>query len=85
MLDMITSPVLILAGEDDPMCPVPVVEDLAGRLSAATIRLVRLPNARHDIFHDRPDLAVPAIEDFVHRVKDSSPSARPPQATDVTD
>jgi pimeloyl-ACP methyl ester carboxylesterase len=74
MLDMITSPVLILAGEDDPMCPIPIVEDLASQLPANTTRLVRLPDARHDIFRDRPDLAFPAIEDFIHRVKDSAAS-----------
>jgi pimeloyl-ACP methyl ester carboxylesterase len=75
MLDMITSPVLILAGEDDPMCPIPIVEDLASQLPANTTRLVRLPDARHDIFRDRPDLAFPAIKDFIHRVKDSAASA----------
>jgi pimeloyl-ACP methyl ester carboxylesterase len=73
MLDLITSPALILAGEDDPMCPLPLVEDLASRLPAGTTRLVRLPNARHDIFRDRPDLAFPAIEDFVRQVTDGPP------------
>lgn len=64
---MIKSPVLILAGEDDPVCPVEVAEDLARRLPADTTRLVRLPNARHHIFRDRPDLAFPVIEDFVNQ------------------
>jgi pimeloyl-ACP methyl ester carboxylesterase len=68
-LDMITDPVLILAGEDDPMCPLSTVEDLASRLPADTTRLVRLPGARHHILHDRPDLVFPAIEDFVRRVR----------------
>jgi len=68
MLDAVTSPVLVLAGEDDPMCPLPIVEELASRLPAGTTRLVRLPGARHDIFRDRPDLAFPAAEDFVRRV-----------------
>ena len=73
MLDLITSPALILAGEDDPMCPLPLVEDLASQLPAGTTRLVRLPNARHDIFRDRPDLAFPAIEDFIRQVTDRPP------------
>jgi pimeloyl-ACP methyl ester carboxylesterase len=73
MLDMITSPALILAGEDDPMCPLPVVEDLASRLPAGTTRLVRLPGARHDIFRDRPDLAFAAVKDFVRRINDHTP------------
>jgi pimeloyl-ACP methyl ester carboxylesterase len=68
LLDRVTSPVLILAGKDDPVCPLPVVEELASRLPAATTRLVSLPGARHAIFRDRPDLAFPAIEEFVHQV-----------------
>jgi pimeloyl-ACP methyl ester carboxylesterase len=49
-----------LTGEDDPMCPLPVVEDLASQFPADTARLVRVPDARHDIFRDRPDLAFAA-------------------------
>jgi pimeloyl-ACP methyl ester carboxylesterase len=58
-------PVLILAGEDDPLCPFPVAEELASRLPTATTRLVRLPGARHTVFRDRPDLAFPAVRNFV--------------------
>ncbi len=36
-------PVLVVAGEDDPVCPLPVVEELASRLPAGATRLVRLP------------------------------------------
>jgi pimeloyl-ACP methyl ester carboxylesterase len=61
-------PVLVLAGEDDPICPLPVVEELASRLPADTTRLVRLPGARHTIFRDRPDLAFPAVRAFVSQV-----------------
>jgi pimeloyl-ACP methyl ester carboxylesterase len=68
LLDRVTSPVLILAGEDDPVCPLPAVKELARRLPANTTNLVRLPGARHTIFRDRPDLAFPAIEEFVRRV-----------------
>ncbi len=72
MLEMITSPVLLLAGEDDPICPLPVVEELASKLPSDTTRLVRLPGARHEIFRDRPELAFPAIEDFIRGVKGSA-------------
>ena len=64
----VTCPVLILVGEDDPLCPAPVAEELAGQLPAATTRLVRLPGARHTIFRDRPDLAFPAVRNFVAEV-----------------
>jgi pimeloyl-ACP methyl ester carboxylesterase len=69
VLGTIRCPVLILAGENDPICPLPVVEDLARQLPADTTRLIRLPQARHNIFRDQPDLAFPAIEDFVRRIK----------------
>jgi pimeloyl-ACP methyl ester carboxylesterase len=67
--------VLILAGEDDPVCPLPIVEDLARQLPADTTRLLRLPGARHTTFHDRPDIAFPAVEDFIRRIKDREPPA----------
>jgi alpha-beta hydrolase superfamily lysophospholipase len=70
--------VLILAGEDDPICPLPVAQDLASRLAADTTRLVQLPGARHTIFRDRPDIAFPVVEDFVRRIKNSEPSLSPP-------
>jgi proline iminopeptidase len=69
LLPSITCPALILAGEDDPICPLPTVEDLARHLPAKTTRLVRLPQARHEIFRDRPDLAFPAIEEFIQSIK----------------
>jgi pimeloyl-ACP methyl ester carboxylesterase len=72
VLGMIKSPVLILAGEDDPVCPISVAEDLARRLPAGTTRLLRLPGARHTIFRDRPDIAFPAAEDFIHSITNSS-------------
>lgn len=68
LLHRVTSPVLILAGEDDPVCPFPVVAELARRLPADTTSLVRLPGARHAIFRDRPDLAFPAIDEFIRRI-----------------
>jgi pimeloyl-ACP methyl ester carboxylesterase len=68
LLDRVTCPVLILAGEDDPVCPFPVVVELASRLPASTTRLACLPGARHAIFRDRPDLAFPAIDEFIRRI-----------------
>jgi pimeloyl-ACP methyl ester carboxylesterase len=71
VLSKITSPVLILAGEDDPVCPLLIAEDLAARLPAGTTGLLRLPGARHTIFRDRPDLAFPAIEEFTRSIQTS--------------
>jgi pimeloyl-ACP methyl ester carboxylesterase len=71
LLGAVRCPALVLAGEDDPVCPLPVVEELAGRLPAETTRLVKLPGARHTIFRDRPDLAFPAVRDFVLQITTS--------------
>jgi proline iminopeptidase len=73
VLSMIKSPVLILAGEDDPVCPLPIAEDLARQLPAGTTRLLRVPGARHAIFRDRPDIAFAAVEDFIRQIKNSEP------------
>jgi pimeloyl-ACP methyl ester carboxylesterase len=75
VIGAVRCPVLVLAGEDDPVCPLPVVEDLASQLPAQTTHLVRLPRARHTIFRDRPDLAFPAVRNFVSRVTDSQPAS----------
>jgi pimeloyl-ACP methyl ester carboxylesterase len=64
ILASVSCPALILAGEDDPICPISVVRELARQLPACTTRLVSLPQARHTIFRDRPDLAFPAVEGF---------------------
>jgi pimeloyl-ACP methyl ester carboxylesterase len=71
MLDAVECPVLILAGEDDPVCPLPIAENLASQLPADSTRLLRLPGARHTIFRDRPDIAFPAVEAFARRIQGS--------------
>jgi pimeloyl-ACP methyl ester carboxylesterase len=50
-------PVLVLAGEDDPVCPLPVVEELATRAKPATAALLpiyRGTQARPRIHRTRP-------------------------------
>ena len=56
-------------------CPLPAVEELASQLPAETTCLVTLPGARHTIFRDRPDLAFPAVGDFVFQIKESQPAS----------
>jgi pimeloyl-ACP methyl ester carboxylesterase len=71
ILASVTCPVLVLAGEDDPICPIPVVREFTRQLPIGTTRLVSLPGARHTIFRDRPDLAFPAVEDFLRQINDA--------------
>jgi proline iminopeptidase len=75
VIGAVRCPVLVLAGEDDPVCPLPVVEELLSHLPAETTRFVRLPGARHTIFRDRPDLAFPAVRNFVSQVTESQPAS----------
>jgi pimeloyl-ACP methyl ester carboxylesterase len=74
LLGAVRCPVLILAGEDDPIAPLPVVEELASLLPAGTTSFVRLPGARHTIFRDRPDLAFPAVATFAAQISESHPA-----------
>jgi pimeloyl-ACP methyl ester carboxylesterase len=75
LIGAVRCPALVLAGEDDPVCPLPVVEELASQLPAGTTRLVRLPGARHTIFRDRPDLAFPAVKSFVAQTRERHPES----------
>jgi len=77
LLAAVRCPVLVLAGEDDPVCPLPVVDELVSQLPERTTRLIRLPGARHTIFRDRPDLAFPAVKDFVTQLRPSEPAGEP--------
>jgi pimeloyl-ACP methyl ester carboxylesterase len=70
LLSAITCPVLILAGTDDPVCPIEVVDDMAAGLTSSTPYVVRLPGARHAIFRDDPASCAAAIRDFVNALPD---------------
>lgn len=65
LLSRVTCPVLVIAGEDDPICPIELVEDLVDGLINADVELVRLPGARHAVFRDAPDVAFEAVARFV--------------------
>lgn len=64
LLPSISCPVQIIAGEDDPICPVELVQDLADRLPGS--ELVRLAAARHTVFRDQPEAARDAVIRFIH-------------------
>ncbi len=70
LLPRVTCPVLVLAGTDDPICPIEVVEEMVDGLTAARTRLVRLEGARHAIFRDEPEFAYAAIRQFVAEISE---------------
>jgi pimeloyl-ACP methyl ester carboxylesterase len=53
-LERVRAPVLVLAGEDDPIMPLASVEETAAALPAGNNRFVTYPLARHRLFVDAP-------------------------------
>lgn len=64
-LGRIRCPTLILAGEDDPICPLQDSEDIAGAIPAQFVRFERFPNAGHGVHRDDPERALQIIRDFI--------------------
>ncbi|WP_404381072.1 alpha/beta hydrolase [Knoellia locipacati] len=68
LFDRVTCPVLVLAGSDDPICTIDVVEDMVDALSATDVRLLRVEGARHAVFRDAPTETVTAVREFAAQV-----------------
>ncbi len=60
-----TCPVLVLAGEDDPMCPLQDALDIAAALPAQRLQLARFANAGHGTWHDQPEAAMARLRQFI--------------------
>jgi pimeloyl-ACP methyl ester carboxylesterase len=66
LLANVRCPALVIAGEDDPICPLPLVEDFVRHLTnASQVELLRLRGARHAVFRDAPDIVFPALLRFL--------------------
>lgn len=57
-----TCPVLVLAGELDPVCPVEMSDEIVAALTGAEVTYERIPNASHD---DVGRLAASTIRSFI--------------------
>jgi proline iminopeptidase len=64
-LGAIPCPVLILAGEEDPVMPMPFSEEIAASLPPHLARLERFPGCGHGVFGDDPARAFAVIRDFI--------------------
>lgn len=64
LLPDIRCPTLVLAGEDDPIAPLPLAEELAAGIRPDLVSLIRLPGATHSLLHDDPRAMV-TIRDFL--------------------
>jgi proline iminopeptidase len=58
-------PVLVIAGEHDPVCPVEDAREIAAALPAACSRLVTFPNAGHGPYRDQPDETFALLRRFI--------------------
>lgn len=58
-------PVLVLAGEYDPVCPIESAQELVAHLPAGCARFERFARSGHGVFHDEPERALEVIRRFV--------------------
>ncbi len=58
-------PVLVMAGEDDPVCPVEDALDIADALPAGLVQFARFPNCGHGAWRDDPAAAFARLRAFI--------------------
>ena len=64
-LSKVSSPLLLLAGEDDPVTPVTAAEEIASLVPADLLRFERFPDCGHGVMQDQPALAGAVIREFI--------------------
>jgi proline iminopeptidase len=58
-------PVLVLAGEEDPVCPLADAQDIAQAVPERWRRFVSLPGCGHGTWRDRPEAAFAVLREFI--------------------
>lgn len=64
-LGRIKCPVLIMAGDKDPITPIVFAEEIAQRLPAGLVRFERFADCGHGIVEDDPERYYQVIRDFI--------------------
>jgi proline iminopeptidase len=64
-LAKVACPTLVVAGEDDPICPVEAAEEIVKSLPQDKVRFERIPGARHYPHEDRPDRLFEVLRSFL--------------------
>ena len=64
-LESIACPVLVIAGELDPITPVADAMDLVAALPQGSVRLEVFADAGHGVFRDAPERFVALVDDFI--------------------
>jgi pimeloyl-ACP methyl ester carboxylesterase len=58
-------PVLVMAGEDDPVCPIEDSLDIVAALPKDKVQFARFPNVGHGAWRDDPDAAFAVLRKFI--------------------
>ena len=64
-LARVTSRILLLSGQDDPVTPVAAAEEVAAAVPAHLLRFEQFANCGHGVMRDRSDAAGPIIREFI--------------------
>ncbi len=64
-LARVPCPVLVLAGEKDPICPLPFSETIAACLAPDLVRFEVFPDCGHGVQFDDPERALRVIREFI--------------------
>ena len=75
-LRRINCPVLLLAGEFDPIVTIEDAEALAEALPSERLRFVRFPDAGHLLANEQPEAVLELIRDFVLEGSEGAQSNR---------
>ena len=58
-------PVLVMVGEQDPVCPLADALDIAAALPARWLQLARFADAGHGVWRDQPEAAFARLREFI--------------------
>lgn len=64
-LAQVRCPVLVMAGEQDPVCPIEGARDIAAAISQPWAQLVTFPGAGHGVWRDQTDAALDCLRTFI--------------------
>jgi proline iminopeptidase len=64
-LNRVQCPVLVMVGDDDPVCPLEDALEIAAALPAQWVQLARFPGAGHGVWRDDPEAAFAVLRSFI--------------------
>ena len=64
-LARVQCPVLVMAGEQDPVTPLQDAQDIAAAIPAPWAELVSFPDAGHGVWRDQPEAAMALLRRFI--------------------